>query len=83
VNAQTIEHGDGNPRRAAKGDQKVFIDNAEQNAIIYDRAGLLAGDRIAGPAVVIEMDSTTLVLPQHAGAVDRYGNILIQPVKAH
>jgi N-methylhydantoinase A len=80
VSAQKIEHGDGNPRRAAKGGQKVFIDNAEQDAVIYDRAGLLAGDRIAGPAVVIEMDSTTLVLPQHAGAVDRYGNILIQPV---
>jgi len=29
-----------------------------------------------------EMDSTTLVLPEHTGAVDQFGNILIQPNNA-
>ena len=27
-----------------------------------------------------EMDSTTLVLPGHVGAVDGYGNIIINPI---
>jgi len=40
---------------------------------------LRAGDRIAGPAIVTEMDSTTLVLPGHAGEVDSVGNLLIRP----
>ena len=46
---------------------------------IYDRAKLRAGDRIAGPAVIVEMDSTTLVLPGCVARVDRFGNILIRP----
>lgn len=46
---------------------------------IYDRARLRAGNRVAGPAIVTELDSTTLVLPGHAAEVDRYGNLLIRP----
>ena len=48
---------------------------------IYDRAKLKAGNRIPGPAVVMEMDSTTVILPGHTGVVDRFGNILINPDK--
>lgn len=48
-------------------------------ARIFDRARLRAGDRLVGPAIVTEMDSTTLILPNHAGAVDQFGNILIRP----
>ena len=44
-----------------------------------DRARLRAGDVIAGPAIVVEMDSTTLIETRHAGTVDRFGNILIYP----
>ena len=46
---------------------------------MYDRAKLKAGNRIKGPAIVMEMDSTTVVLPKHTGLVDRLGNILIYP----
>ena len=48
-------------------------------ATVYDRARLKAGNRIAGPAIVMEMDSTTVILPKHHGKVDAYGNILIYP----
>ena len=34
------------------------------------RAGCKAGNRIAGPAIVMEMDSTTVILPRHHGRVD-------------
>ena len=40
---------------------------------------LAAGDRINGPAIVTEMDSTTLILPEHVGEIDTVGNILIRP----
>jgi hypothetical protein len=46
---------------------------------VYDRALLKAGNRISGPAIVMEMDSTTVILPKHHGKVDAYGNILIYP----
>ena len=46
-------------------------------AVIYDRAKLEQGDRIPGPAIVVEMDSTTLIEADCVGVVDRVGNILI------
>ena len=48
-------------------------------AAIYDRARLRAGDAIAGPAIVVEMDSTTLIEADCVATVDRVGNILINP----
>ena len=45
----------------------------------YDRARLLAGNRLRGPAIVTEMDSTTLILSDHVGVVDERANILIRP----
>ena len=48
---------------------------------IYDRAKLKAGNLIAGPAMVVEMDATTLILPDYVGEVDAVGNILIRPAK--
>ena len=38
-----------------------------------------AGDVIIGPAIVTEMDSTTLVLPGHAATVHASGSLLIRP----
>ena len=52
----------------------------ETKAPVYARAKLLAGNMIAGPAIVTEMDSTTLILPDHVGEVHASGNILIRPV---
>ncbi len=48
---------------------------------VYDRAELRAGDVIDGPAIVTEMDSTTLILPGHAATVDPCGSLLIRPAR--
>ena len=81
IPAQEIEAGDGDPSAAKLRDHEVWADGGLKPAVIYDRARLRAGDRIEGPAVVTEMDSTTLVLPGHEATVDRYGVILITPLK--
>jgi N-methylhydantoinase A len=62
-------------------DHQVWADGGLKPAVIYDRAKLRAGDRVVGPAVIVEMDSTTLVLPGCDALVDRFGTILINPVK--
>ena len=59
--------------------QTVFIDGQTMEAGIFDRALLGAGAAVPGPAIVTEMDSTTLILPGCTGRVDVYGNILITP----
>ncbi len=75
-----IEAGDGDPARARIRDHQIWVEGAMRPAGLYDRARLLAGDRIAGPAIVTEMDATTLVLPGCQAEVDRFGNIMINPV---
>lgn len=76
-----IEKGDGDPSRAKIRDHEVWADGGMKPAVIYDRSKLRAGDRIPGPAIITEMDSTTLVLPDCEAVVDVYGVILINPTK--
>ncbi|MGZ5920996.1 MAG: hydantoinase/oxoprolinase family protein [Rhizomicrobium sp.] len=78
--AHELPKGNGNPSAAKLRDHEVWMDGASQAAVIYDRARLRSGDIIKGPAIVIEMDSTTLIETRHIGTVDRFGNILITPV---
>ena len=80
--ALTLPQGDGDPAQAKLRDHVLWMDSAEQAAVIYDRSKLEAGDVIPGPAIVTEMDSTTLIETRHIGTVDAHGNILITPVPA-
>ena len=45
---------------------------------LYDREKLLAGNRIEGPAIVEQMDATTLIVPGATAAVDPYLNLLLE-----
>ena len=44
---------------------------------IYDRYGLAAGCVVEGPAVVEEIDSTTVIHPGYQALVDKFGNLLL------
>jgi N-methylhydantoinase A len=75
----TVPKGSADPQAAVVGVQEVYMDGKSLGAKVYQRAKLAAGNVIAGPAIVIEMDSTTIILPGHQGIVDDIGNILIYP----
>ena len=64
---------------AIVGTSKVYMDGKDMEATLYRRDQLKAGNKVQGPAVVLEMDSTTVILAGHTGNVDEYGNILIAP----
>ncbi len=81
IERRAIQKGDARAQGAVVGKQKAYMDGRDVTALVYDRARLKAGNRIPGPAIVMEMDSTTVVLPRHHGRVDAYGNILIYPDK--
>jgi N-methylhydantoinase A len=49
-----------------------FVDCA-----VYDRERLRPGNRIAGPAIIEQMDATTVLLPGQDATVDPYLNLLI------
>jgi N-methylhydantoinase A/oxoprolinase/acetone carboxylase beta subunit len=44
----------------------------------YDRGALQAGNRLTGPAIVNQYDSTTVIPPGLTAHVDRFGNIVIE-----
>jgi len=44
---------------------------------IFDRYRLGAGSMLPGPAIVIEMDSTTVIHPGYQAQVDQFGNLII------
>jgi N-methylhydantoinase A/oxoprolinase/acetone carboxylase beta subunit len=43
----------------------------------YDRSSLKAGNRLQGPTIVHQYDSTTVIPPGLAASIDGYGNIVI------
>jgi len=75
--AARLPQGNGDPVGARLRDHQVYMGGMLRPAVIYERSGLRAGDRIPGPAVVIEMDATTLIEHDCVGTVDPVGNILI------
>jgi N-methylhydantoinase A len=77
--AARLPEGNGDPGEARLRDHELWIDGAIRPAVIYNRAALRANDKIPGPAIVIEMDATTLIEHDCIGTVDAVGNILIQP----
>ena len=74
-----LEPGTGDPSAARAGQARIYVDGGWQDAARYDRVLLKAGDVIPGPAIVTEMDSTTLILPGHVAAADPSGSLLIRP----
>lgn len=70
---------DRDPSAAILEQHGVYFGGNTEQTVIYDRSKLRAGNRITGPAVVTQKDSTTVVHPGHTGEVDQYLNILIRP----
>jgi N-methylhydantoinase A len=62
---------------------RAYFDGAFVSANIYDRNLLRAGNRVRGPAIIVQMDATTVIHPNHTGEVDEYLSILIKPDAAH
>ncbi len=75
--AVELPKGNGDPADAKIRDHTLWMDGEERAAVIYDRAKLKQGDVISGPAIITEMDSTTLVENGCTATVDKVGNILI------
>ena len=91
VNARTtvvgvrspIDLGMFRPRRggsietALAGGRRVYFAGAWHGAKIYRRERLPPGARLAGPAIIEQMDSTLVLDPGARAEVDELGNILV------
>ena len=76
---EPIAKGGAQPDAAAfRGTRKVYFARIGfVETPTYDRTRLRAGNRIAGPALIEEHASTTVLMPGDACEVDAYGNLVI------
>jgi N-methylhydantoinase A len=67
-------------RAAIMGHREVWLPEAMGfvSCPVYDRDRLKSGNRIAGPAIVEQMDATTLVLPGMVARVEPYLNLILE-----
>jgi N-methylhydantoinase A len=68
----------GGSERARAGSRLVRFDTGSVDTPLYARQELQPGDCVAGPAIVEEFGSTSVVLPGQAAAVDDHGNLLLR-----
>ena len=75
-----LESGDSNVEHAVIGRRPLFdLARGEfVEAVVLDRGRLLAGNRIDGPAVIEQLDATTVLSESQHATVDTFGNIVIE-----
>jgi len=93
VNVRSVARGLADPPRlaplprggpdpsAALVDRRGVHVSDEQGFVacaVYDRARLLAGHRLSGPAVIEQFDATTFLLPGQEAIVDDLGFLVIR-----
>ncbi len=67
---------------ARKGSRRVWFSEAPVEAAVYDRYALPAGSVVHGPAIIEELEATTLLPPGDRLSVDRAGNLVIEVRRA-
>lgn len=80
ITERAFEGSAGNLESAHVGETPIHYAGQDYSAMLYARSELSPGLVVPGPAIVMEMDSTTLILPGYEAAVDRIGNLLIRPL---
>jgi len=62
---------------AVIGRQEADLDGTLRSCPVYDRARLGAGAKLRGPAIIRQLDTTTLLFPGQIAEVERYGSLVV------
>jgi len=67
------------PAAAKTGERPVYFPDLGGfvETSLYDRAKLQPGNELVGPAIVDQLDATTVILPGQTAVVDTYRNLII------
>jgi N-methylhydantoinase A len=68
----------GDPSDARVGEKEVVFREGSWKTGIYTREDLRPGNRIEGPAIIVEYTATSLISPSYSAVVDGYGNLILQ-----
>jgi N-methylhydantoinase A/oxoprolinase/acetone carboxylase beta subunit len=64
--------------RAVLRKQPIFYGRRSHTGAVVDRSLFRAGNRLPGPALVIDPESTTFLPPGYAARVDGHGNLIVR-----
>ncbi len=68
------------PSAARVGEKEVVFRKGSWVTGIYLREDLRPGNRIEGPAIIVEYTATSLIPPDYSAVVDGYANLILQEV---
>ncbi|MCG6947125.1 MAG: hydantoinase/oxoprolinase family protein [Deltaproteobacteria bacterium] len=66
------------PEEAFLGECEVVFDQKSTTTQVISRDKLLSGNKIGGPAILVEYSSTIVIPPFAEAAVDAYGNVIME-----
>jgi N-methylhydantoinase A len=64
---------------AIKGSRRISLYGGTTQATLYERERLAVGAVVEGPAIIEQLDATTVIPPSWHGRVDRNRNLVLQP----
>jgi N-methylhydantoinase A len=65
------------PGQCVIGEQEMFVDGRMRRCPIHDRAALAPGSTVDGPAILVQLDSTTLLPAGDRAVVDPHGALIV------
>ncbi len=76
----TLEEGGADAGAAVKGERRAYVPEREafETVPVYDGAQLLAGNRIAGPALIERVDTTLFVSASYTASLDTHGSCRLE-----
>ena len=69
-----------NTPAAPKGQRKAYFDEYQKfvDTPLYERTLLIPGQKLEGPAIVEQADTTIVIYPHQAAEVDKWGNLILR-----
>lgn len=76
---RATEFAGEDPMKAEKGTRRVYLPTTQtfETVPVYDGFGLRFGNRVHGPAIVEQVNTTTFVTPEFRVRCDRFGNYML------
>jgi N-methylhydantoinase A len=76
-NLPRLQESNGSASAVPKGSRLVQLNGRQMPAAIYERTVLQRGSVVRGPAIIEQLDSTTLLFPDQVAKTDVFGNLHI------
>ena len=78
IDLRALASGNGKPScQGPKTSRQVWFEGGWREARVHQRDALVPGMRFIGPAIVEQLDATTVIEPGQAVEVDHIGNLVI------